>query len=182
MSDVDSVRIYIANNKYRYIREGHEGFIKGFTQNKEGNIDVVDFSLINDDNTEGFMKSTIVYMSDALECGKYYDMVLPICGNTIMGFLRYNREFPGSFYTVGMENDMSIYSSDVPFSCVEHIDRIMETCITDWMENRLDHHRTFGLEGGWVELVISENYRKTLEPLSQEIHAKALEIEESYGH
>lgn len=180
MSDVKNVRIYIANDKYRYIREGKNGFIDGFSLNKASQTDVVDFSLINDDNTEGFEKSTPAYVYYAAECTDVYDMVLPICGETAMGFLRYNREFPGNFYTVGVETDMSAYSPDVPFSCVEHLDRVVSACITDWANNQLKHHRRFGLEEKWVELVISENYKKSLKAAADKIHAKAVELEESY--
>lgn len=180
MSDVENVRIYIANDRYRYIREGKDGFIAGFTQNKECNFEVVDFSIDNEDITEGFFLSSNVYLFDGPECSELYDMILPLCGDTIMGFLRYNREFPGSFYTVGMETDMSAYSSDVPFSCVEHLDKILISCITDWSENRLSRHRTFGMDEGWVELVISEDYMSLLGPAAAEIHAKAIEKEDGY--
>lgn len=182
MSDVENVRIYISNDKYCYIREGRDGFIDGFSLNKDNEIDVVDYSLINDDNTEGFLKRAAAYMIDAPDCAKSYDMVLPICGETIMGFLRYNREFPGRFYTVGVETDLSAYSSDVPFSCVEHLDKVLHKCIIDWSNNRLEHYRRFGLDEGWVELVISERYKNLLDPLSQEIHALAVEKEENYAN
>lgn len=180
MSDVENVKIYMANAKYRYIKEGKDGFIDGFSLNKAGNIDVVDLSSINDDDTEGFQKSTAAYIYYASECVDAYDMVLPLCGETAMGFLRYNREFPGSFYTVGVETDMSAYSSDVPFSCVEHLDRIVSECINDWAHNQLKRHRRFGLEEKWVELIISENYRTMLQSAADEIHAQAVELEEDY--
>lgn len=180
MNDVENVRIYIANDKYRYIREGRDGFIDGFSLNKNNEVDVVDYSETNDDDTEGFMRRTVAYVSDAPECSKLYDMVLPICGETIMGFLRYNREFPGSFYTIGVGADMSAYASDVPFSCVAHLDRVISTCITDWEEDRLKHYRKFGLDEGWVDLVIHDNYRNHLEALSEEIHAQSVEKEDSY--
>lgn len=180
MNDVENARIYIANNKYRYIREGKDGFIDGFAHNKASNIDVVDLSSINDDNTEGFQKSTAAYIYYAPESIGTYDMVLPLCGETAMGFLRYNREFPGNFYTVGVGTDMSAYSPDVPFSCIEHLDRIVSQCITDWTDNRLSHYRTFGIDEGWVELIISENYRNTLQSVADEIHAQAVELEGNY--
>ena len=180
MDDVKNARIYIANNKYRYIREGKDGFIDGFAHNKTGNIDIIDLSSINDNNTEGFQKGTSAYIYYAPECVGVYDMVLPLCGETAMGFLRYNREFPESFYTVGVETDMSVYSPDVPFSCVEHLDRIVSACITDWANNQLERRRTFGLDEKWVELVISEKHRNMLQPAADEIHAQAVELEENY--
>lgn len=180
MRDVENVRIYIANDKYRYIREARDGFIDGFALNKKGNIDVVNLASVYDDDTDGFQKSSFVYISDAPECSGVYDMVMPICGETILGFLRYNREFPGSFYTVGVETDMSVFSSDVPFSCVEHLDRVVDKCIADWYKGRLKRCRAFGMDEGWLELVISENYRNLLEPASKEIHAQAIKVEADY--
>ena len=181
MSDVNNVRIYLANDTYRYMREGRDGFIDGFSRNNKNHVDVVDFSLINDSDTEGFLKRTSAYLYSAPECSGAYDMVLPICGETIMGFLRYNREYPGSFYTIGMDSDMSIYSSDVPFSCVEHLDRVLSECVSDWADNSLMHYRVFGLKDDWVELVIAKNYKSLLEPIAQEIHEQAIKMESVYA-
>ena len=181
MSDVDSVRIYLANDKYLYMRECRDGFIDGFCQERANTIDVVDFSLLMLSDTEGFTSKTEAYMYYAPECYGHFDMVLPICGETITGFLQYNRDFQGRFYTVGVETDMSIYSPDVPFSCVRHIDRVISTCITDWWNGRLEHKRTFGMEEDWVELVVADKYKNLLEPLSQEIHNQAKEMEVNYA-
>ena len=182
MNEIENVRIYIANHKYRYIREGRDGFIDGFSLSKANEVDVYDYSTINDDDTEGFMMRNTAYISDAHECCKdNFDMILPICGETIMGFLRYNRENPGKFYTVGVGSDMSVYSSDVPFSCVEHLDRIVSECVKDWMDNRLEPYRKFGLDEGWVELTISQQYKSLLEPLSREIHKQATEKEDHHA-
>ena len=180
MHNVENIKMFIANDKYRYIRESIDGFIDGFNLNKEGYFDVYDFSMYNNDNTEGFLKGTFAYASYAPECYGLYDMVLPLCGETALGFLRYNREFPGRFYTVGVETDMSVYASDVPFSCVDHLDRVLVSCITEWSEDRLARHKTFGMDEGWVELVISDNYRSMLQAASDEIHAKAIEMEGKY--
>ena len=183
MSDVENVRIYIANDEYRYIREGRDGFIDGFSLNKNNEVDVYDYSVINDDDTEGFMMRNIAYLSDANKCSKdNFDMILPICGETIMGFLRYNRENPGKFHTVGVGADMSVYSSEVPFSCVEHLDRIVSACVMDWIGNRLEHYRKFGLDEGWCELIVSQQYKSLWEPLSREIHQQAIEKEDHYAN
>ena len=180
MDSVSNARIYIANDNYRYMREGKDGFIDGFALGGGDDIDVVDFSEINDDDTEGFYKASLAYLY-AEECyNDSCDMVLPVCGETIMGFLRYNREFPGSFYTVGVGADMSVYSPDVPFSCVEHLDRVVNECVVAWIENRLEHKMTFGMDGGWVELIVSGNYKNQLGQVPSEIHRQALEKEAGY--
>ena len=180
MNDVDSVRIYLANDKYLYMREGRDGFVDGFTQKRDNTIDVVDFSEMMLSDTEGFQSKTEAYLYYAPECDTHFDMVLPICGATSMGFIRYNRDFSGRFYTVGVETDMSIYTPDVPFSCVEHIDWVIVACISDWKNNQLEHCRNFGLEEGWTELVVADKYKSLLESVSQEIHQQAIEKEANY--
>ena len=180
MNDVDSVRIYLANDKYQYMREGRDGFVDGFTQKRDNTIDVVDFSEMMLSDTEGFQSKTEAYLYYAPECDTHFDMVLPICGATSMGFIRYNRDFSGRFYTVGVETDMSIYTPDVPFSCVEHIDWVIVACISDWKNNQLEHRRNFGLEEGWTELVVADKYKSLLESVSQEIHQQAIEKEANY--
>jgi hypothetical protein len=49
------------------------------------------------------------------------------------------------------------------------------------MDNRLEHYRKFCLDEGWVELVVSEQYKSLMEPLSQEIHRQATEKEGNYA-
>lgn len=181
MSDVDSIRIYIANENYLYLQEGKNGFIDGFTSNRANTIDVNNLSIDSIDNISGFLSRDLAYTQYAPECNNRFDMVLPLCGETIMGFLRYNRDFPESFYTIGIGTDMSFYSSDVPFSCVEHLDRVISTCIVEWHNNQLEHYRKFGLDEGWVDVVVSEKYKSQLEDFAQEIHSQAIEMEENYA-
>ena len=69
MNDVENVRIYIANDNYRYIREGRDGFIDGFSLSKVSEVDVVDYSTINDNDTEGFMMRNIAYpLAELIQC------------------------------------------------------------------------------------------------------------------
>lgn len=45
MADVDGVKIYIANTNYLYLREGMDGFIDGFTKERNHTIDIYDISM-----------------------------------------------------------------------------------------------------------------------------------------
>lgn len=180
MKDVDSVQIVAANTSYLYLREGRDGFIHSFTKERANTIDIYDLTDLTADNSVGFQIRQIAYLNIAPDSKKRYDMVVPLCGETIMGFLRYSRDFPGSFYTVGMGQDMSIYSQDVPFSCIEHTDKIISACILDWAQNKLSHYRRFGLDEGWVELKVSTAYRQQLEPWATTIFNEAIEKEVEY--
>jgi hypothetical protein len=45
----------------------------------------------------------------------------------------------------------------------------------------LEHYRKFGLDEGWVDVVVSEKYKNQLEDFAQEIHSQAIEMEENYA-
>lgn len=180
MKDVDSVQIAVPNSHYLYLREGCDGFIGGFTKEHDNTIDIYDFSELAQDNHSGYLLRQLVYQNQAPYAKEHYDMVLPLCGETQMGYLRYTRDFPGSFYSIGVGQDMSIYSPDVPFSCLEHTDKIISTCVADWAKKRLPHYRRFGLDDGWMELRLSDAYRQDLEPSATEIYNEAIRKEADY--
>lgn len=182
MADVDSVHIYMANTVYQYLREGRDGFIDGFTKERDNTIDVFDIGTWGGDIVGGFLHRDMAYMMFAPNCKDRYDMVVPLCGETAMGFLRYSRDFPGCFYTMGIGLDMSIYSQDVPFSSIEYTDRMVSKCIIDWMNNSLSHYRRFGMDEGWVELMLSAAYQKQLEPWVEAIYNEAVEMEVKYAN
>ena len=180
MKDVDSVQIAMANQHYLYLREGRDGFISGFTKGHDNTIDIYDFSELTMDNHSGFLMRQAVYLNQASYAKEHYDMVLPLCGETQMGYLRYTRDFPGNYYSIGVGLDMSIYSPDVPFSCLEHTDKIISTCIADWAKKRLPHYRCFGIDEGWMELRLSDRYRQDLSPWATEIYNEAIRKEADY--
>lgn len=181
MADVDSVKIHMANTAYLYLREGMDGFVDGFTKERNNTIDVYDMGADLKDSTGGFLLRDMAYMVYAPTYKGHYDMVLPLCGETTMGFLRYTRDNPGSFYTVGVGSDMSIYSQDVPFSCIEHTERVVSACIEDWVRNSLSHYRRYGIDEAWVQLFITKTYRQQLLPWAEAIYDEAVRKEGEYA-
>ena len=110
-----------------------------------------------------------------------FDLYFPICGGSIHGLLRYNRERgKKSFYTVGMDSDMSGYTSQVPFSVVRHVDKAAELCIKQWLKDgKIPHFQRLGLEEGYTELVVSGGYEKLSETVANNL-SEAIEMEKKF--
>lgn len=109
-----------------------------------------------------------------------YTLVLPLCGETAQGFLRYSRETPLAFSVIGVDYDMSDYAVGTPLSVVKHIDKVVEQWITKWGEGALqERHQTYGLASGYSEIVGSELYPESAE-LAKKYYQTAMEKEEAY--
>ncbi|MBR1405051.1 MAG: BMP family ABC transporter substrate-binding protein [Treponema sp.] len=138
-------------------------------------------SINGEADTTGFNSEDTAYKIAYNNSFNTFDLYFPICGGSIHGLLRYNREQgASSFYTVGMDSDMSAYSPQVPFSVVKHIDKAAEKCIAQWLaEGKIEHYQRLGLGEGYTELVVSEGY-ESLSAVVQEHLSEAIEKEHAY--
>ena len=139
-------------------------------------------SICSDDDPYGFNSSGTTYEIANNNNFNHFDLYFPVCGGSIHGLLRYNRERgDDSFYTVGMDSDLRPYSSQVPFSVVKHVDKAAEKCIKQWLdEGKIDRYQHLGLEEGYTELVISSGYEELLSQTVQENLSAAIEKENRY--
>lgn len=174
MEDVDSVCIMKANPFVSALDEAEDGFIAGF-----GNSGETETLLLSGEAGRGFSLSSELYRK-ASEFNKY-DIILPLCGGSSNGLIRYCREYPDdSFYTIGIDADMSMYSSKVPFSCVKHTDLAIELCIEQWLNGSLPQHQVMGLKEGMTEVVISPLYSDFFGNFLQLINNEAINKENKY--
>ncbi len=191
----------LANSDSAVINDALQGFIAGYGADWDKQIYGSDFTewsdekasafsklsfaaleLKNDLDTSGFDSAEFAYAL-ALFAEKWnpFDLYFPLCGGSIQGLLRYNREKrANSFYTVGMDSDLSVYTQQVPFSVVKHIDRVIQKCVEQWMGGTFPHHQTFTLADGYTELVISKKYTEKLSDLVQNATQTAIEKERIY--
>lgn len=110
-----------------------------------------------------------------------YNLYFPICGGSVQGLIRYNRENnPNTFYTVGMTTDMSIYTSKVPFSVIQKVDQAAENCVNQWVEGKLPRHQELGLKEGYTSLEISKKYKEQLSEVVKNAFNTAVEKEQEY--
>ena len=108
-------------------------------------------------------------------------IIFPLCGGSIHGILRYNREFTDSFWTIGMDTDRQAYSIDVPYSVIKHIDRVIEKCVSQWLKESLPQHQSFGISEGYTEILISEYWEDKFEVSTlNSAHQTAIEKESEH--
>lgn len=138
-------------------------------------------SINGEADTTGFNSEDTAYKIAYNNSFNTFDLYFPICGGSIHGLLRYNREQgASSFYTVGMDSDMSAYSPQVPFSVVKRVDKAAEKCIAQWLaEGKIEHYQRLGLGEGYTELVVSESY-ESLSAVVQEHLSEAIAKEKEY--
>ena len=176
MSDVNRVAIFQANEQLAILQEATRGFTDGF---QAGEGELLN-TYIMDEGFLGFSMADKLYQ-EAYRINDLFDLVLPLCGGSAQGLFRYNREYPtNSFYTVGVDADMSVYSDRVPFSCVKHMDRIMQLCVEQWLEGELPSHQSLGLSEGYTDLMLAPQYEPQFAAQLPQVMAEAIEREAAF--
>ena len=176
MADVNRVAIFQANDQLAILKEATQGFTEGFEAGEGQSLN----TYIMDEGFLGFAMADKLYQ-ESYRINELFDLVLPLCGGSAQGLFRYNREYPtNSFYTVGIDEDMSVYSDRVPFSCVKHMDRIVQLCVEQWMEGELPPHQSLGLKEGYTELVLAPRYEQQFAAQLPQVVAEAIEREAAF--
>ncbi len=177
LQDVDSVLIVKANREEMNISDMGQGFRDAITDSGK---DIYVEETFLAETSGGYNLANYTY-EQSYEIDKSFSMVIPLCGGSAQGFYRYNRENPESFYTIGVDTDMQLYSPRVPFSIVKYFDDILDKWITDWwQENEIQQHQTHSLASGGTGLVIAEEYGEALDEEAEKYLPLAIEKEQEY--
>lgn len=177
MADVNKAIIVNANRSNKDLKDMREGFAQGIVDT--GNRITVDNFFIADKSGGFDMEDSAYHYSYAIDT--LYQMVLPLCGGTTQGFLRYNRENPNSFYTIGIDGDMSIYSKRVPFSIVKRLELATQDWVSRWaLGEEMPKHITYGLSTYMTGITISDDYKDKLSSTETRYLQQAMEKEEEY--
>lgn len=177
MTDVEKMLILNANKSDPQLIEMRNGFVDGVNS---GNPRVCVDSFFIAETAGGYNMADSAYHY-AFAVDSLYQMVLPLCGGTTQGLLRYNREHNRSFYTIGIDSDMQTYSSRVPFSIVKHLDTALNDWITRWVKGeQMPDNEKLGLESGYTELLVADGYKSMLEPTIAKYKQVATEKENEY--
>jgi basic membrane lipoprotein Med (substrate-binding protein (PBP1-ABC) superfamily) len=90
-------------------------------------------------------------------------------------FSRENMEF-----AVGMDGDMSLFSSTISISVVKHMDKVVIDVIGDLLKNRnIPYHQDFTYSSGYEELVYQKEKTDWFLDIS-DIKKRIVEIEQRY--
>lgn len=182
LGTIDSVLIVNANPHNSNIKEMREGFTQAITdtgkEDPKKNIGIDNIYLSKDN--EGFNMPDSAYRLSSKLLGKY-NVVLPLCGETAQGFLRYSRIYLGdSFEIIGVDIDMQSYSAWVPFSVMKHIDNAVAQWVLQWREGiQTAHHQSFGLSSEYTEIVCSD-LEPNLPNVVKEYYQLSIEKEKAY--
>lgn len=149
------------------------GFTKGFVDNGGTGVDVYYLS----DDWTGYAMSDSAYRKTA-QLAQTYRYLFPVAGGSNFGVYRYAREYPEAIYTAGMDVDQSGYADRVTCSVVKHIDQLIIYYINQWLEGKtVPQHVTYGLESGYIDLVLSPRYSESLLPIVTASREQAIEEE-----
>ena len=178
LSDVDSVLIVSANPTEKGITEMREGFTRAIKDSR-ANIYVENTYL--SETSGGYDLASQTYQQ-SYTIDKNFDLVVPLCGGSAQGFYRYNRENPESFYTLGVDTDMQMYSTRVPFSVVKNLEDVLEEWIINWWNDNVEQrmHQDSGLDAGATGIVIADAYKETLDGIAEKYYDEAVKKEEEY--
>lgn len=176
-ADVNQILIANANPNEANIKDMRLAFTKGIEEGSR-KIQIDNYYISDEDN--GYDQPNDMYEL-SYEIDKKYQLVLPICGGSVSGFLRYNREHSNSFYTVGMDTDLQLYSARLPFSIVKHLDAAVEDWILKWEKGEVQpKHQDLGLASGYVELVVADSYKTKLDATVKKHYQTAIDKENEY--
>ena len=132
------------------------------------------------DDWTGFAAAGKAYRN-MTEWGKTYGFIFPVAGGSNIGIYRYIRELPEGLFTAGMDVDQSSLCSKITGSVVKHIDLLISDYITQWLDKHtLPEQTLYGLESGYVDWALSDNYYDTLHTLVEQYRNEAITKENEY--
>ena len=173
----DSTAVVLANTNEATITDCYAAFRDGFLDAGGRRLDVFPLA---DDQTGYSMADSLYHLCFSLR--GHYGVVLPIAGGSCQGVLRYTREYPTDFYTIGMDVDQQESSYAVAFSILKHIDRAVLGFITSWRRGeKLERHYSYGLATGYMQVLVADGSRfDHLRQAVEDVRQTAILQEEAY--
>lgn len=136
---------------------------------------------------EGYAMSDFLYEFSSIiehDDDYRYDFVVPACGNSIQGLLRYTREHPETFLTCGVNVDQQFYSNKVAFSTIKDMQKLVDHFLGSWLAGEdIETNAVYGFESIYSDIVISYSYEdkyRIIEDLYPSVFNKMLEAEKEY--
>ncbi|MCF0175228.1 MAG: BMP family ABC transporter substrate-binding protein [Bacteroidales bacterium] len=176
MDGVSKAGIICARPEYPQLQDAVKGFICG-AKGIDAAMAEIDFA-----GSDPFDSADLLYRLSP-ELKKEYQMIFPLCGGSTQGLLSYCRENPeASFYTIGIDSDLSRYCERVPFSIIKNMEDVLFQCVGRWLSKEgLPAHIEYGMSSGNVEVVVSGSYKTMFpEELIGKLTEEAIEKEKEY--
>ena len=172
----DKAAVLCGNSNDATVRRAAEGFVKGYADHGGRSADIYCLA----DDWTGYTMPDSAYRMVARLAGEY-GYFFPLAGGSNLGMFRYAREYPGGFYMAGMDVDQSGYSSRITCSVVKNIDRLIGHYLDLWLEGEpIPRNEVYGLESGYIDIVVSPGYEETLLPIVFSLKDRAVEEENRF--
>ena len=172
----DKVAVLCGNSNDATVKSAADGFVKGYTDQGGESADI--FCLADD--WTGYAMPDSAYRMVARLAGEY-SYFFPLAGGSNLGMFRYAREYPDDLYMAGMDVDQSGYSSRITCSVVKNIDRLVGHYLNLWLEGEsIPRNKVYGLESGYIDIVVSPGYEKTLLPVVAYLKDRAVDEENKF--
>lgn len=174
----DSLLVLKANDITPTLKDISQGFIDGMNSANANGLFIQ--QQILSDGEDGFNMSDSLYLR-SYDYNHNYNMILPACGHSVQGLLRFNRENPTSFYTIGVDIDMEPYSNRVPLSIVKNMETLTYDLICKWKKGTtFPQHLNYGIESGYVGVTCSSAYKSVLNKRLNELKTEGISKEKEY--
>ena len=167
--------IIAANPHDRNISRTVDGYRDGYLVAGGECCDVI---YLSEDYDKGYNMQEEAYQICMQNFGNYL-YYFSVAGASNKGVYRFSREYCD--FVVGMDSDMSLFSTFIGMSVVKHIDRAINDIIESLLKNRdIPYHQNFTYSSGYEELVCDEVYSEEYFPGFTDIKNNIIEIEQRY--
>lgn len=151
-----------------------DGFLDGYANHDTTRV----IALAHD--WSGYASEALAYRR-MTEWATQYGFIFPVAGGSNGGIYRYLREFPGEVFTAGMDIDQSALCSKITGSVVKHIDVLIHSYVTQWLDSKTMPRQTlYGLESGYVDWELAPDYKETYQSIVDKNRSTAIQKERQY--
>ena len=124
------------------------------------------------------------HLCHRLDQEEHYDFVLPACGSSIQGLLRYTRDHPETFLTCGVDVDKQDYSENVAFSTIKGMGELVDNFLGSWLAGEeQETNVVYDFNSVYSDIFIANSYEREyyiVEDLYPLVFDKMLEAEKEY--
>ena len=168
--------LVIAANPYdRNVKRAVDGYRDGYLA---AGGDGCDVHYLSEEQDGGYRMQDEAYRYCMEQQGNYM-FYFSAAGASNQGLYRFSRE--NLEFAVGMDDDMSLFSSMISMSIVKHMDKAIIDVIGDLLKNRnIPYHQDFTYSSGYEELVFQSDVTADWFLDISDIKNRIVEIEQRY--
>lgn len=176
IEDKEQKALVIAANPYdQQVKRAVDGYRDGYLA---AGGDGCDVHYLSEAPDGGYRMQDEAYRYCMENAGNYM-FYFSAAGASNKGMYRFSRE--KMELAVGMDDDMSLFSSMISISVVKHMDKAVADVIGDLLKNRnIPYHQKFTYSSGYEELVYSKGVTEDWFLDISDIKNRILEIEQRY--